>query len=133
MVTLAHIKEQSHLSLGRYGRPRMTEELKEIGLNIGYRRMGRPLSADCLQSPAGQRMRQNGISVIRTRKYKVTTDSNHKFNIAPNLLNRDFMADQPNLKWAGDINYIWTREGWLYLAVILDLHFRRIIGWAPSH
>ena len=120
LVTLAHIKEQSRLCLGSYGRPRMTEELKEIGLNIGHRRVGRL-------------MRQNGISVIRTRKHKVTTDSNHKFNIAPNLLDRNFIADQPNQKWAGDITYIWTREGWLYLAVILDLHSRRVIGWAVSN
>ena len=117
---LAHIKEQSRLSLGSYGRPRMTEELKEIGLDIGHRRVGRL-------------MRQNGISVVRTRKHKVTTDSNHKFNIAPDLLDRDFMADAPNQKWAGDISYVWTREGWLYLAVILDLHSRRVIGWAVSN
>ena len=120
MVTLAHIKEQSRLSLSSYGRPRMTEELKEIGLNIGHRRVGRL-------------MRQNGISVVRTRKHKATTDSNHKFNIAPNLLDRNFTADGPNQKWAGDITYIWTREGWLYLAVILDLHSRRVIGWAVSN
>ena len=63
----------------------------------------------------------------------MTTDSNHKFNIAPNLLDRDFQADKPNQKWAGDISYIWTREGWLYLAVILDLHSRRVIGWAVSN
>lgn len=99
LVTLAHIKEQSRLSLGSYGRPRMTEELKEIGLDIGRRRVGRL-------------MRQNGISVVRTRKHKVTTDSDHKFNIAPNLLDRDFTADAPNQKWAGDISYVWTREGW---------------------
>ena len=120
LVTLAHIKEQSRLSLGSYGRPRMTEELKEIGLNVGHRRVGRL-------------MRQNGISVVRTRKHKVTTDSNHKFNISPNLLDRNFSAGQPNQKWAGDITYIWTREGWLYLAVILDLHSRRVIGWAVSN
>ena len=120
MVTLAHIKEQSRLSLCSYGRPRMTEELKEIGLDIGHRRVG-------------QLMRQNGISVIRTRKHKVTTDSNHKFNIAPNLLDRNFTANEPNQKWAADISYIWTREGWLYLAVILDLHSRRVIGWAVSN
>ena len=78
-------------------------------------------------------MRQNGISVVRTRKHKATTDSNHKFNIAPNLLDRDFVADAPNQKWAGDISYVWTREGWLYLAVILDLHSRRVIGWAVSN
>ena len=120
LVTLAHIKEQSRLSLGSYGRPRMTEELKEIGLDVGHRRVGRL-------------MRQNGISVVRTRKHKVTTDSDHKFNIAPNLLDRDFNADQQNQKWAGDISYVWTREGWLYLAVILDLHSRRVIGWAVSN
>jgi len=120
LVTLAHIKEQSRLSLGSYGRPRMTEELKEIGLNVGHRRVGRLI-------------RQNGISVVRTRKHKATTDSNHKFNIAANLLDRNFSADQPNQKWAGDITYIWTREGWLYLAVILDLHSRRVIGWAVSN
>jgi putative transposase len=115
LVALAHIKEQYRLSLGSYGRPRMTEELKEIGLNVGHRWVGRL-------------MRQNGMSVVRTRKHKLTTDSNHKFNIAPNLLDRDFSADQPNHKWAGDIRYVWTREGWLYLAVILDLHSRRVIG-----
>jgi|GEM_PF-6060411 len=61
------------------------------------------------------------------------TDSNHKFNIAPNLLNRDFTADKPNQKWVVDISYIWTREGWLYLAAVLDLHSRRIIGWSVSN
>ena len=115
MVVLAHIKEQSRLSLGSYGRPRMTEEVKEVGSDVGHRRVGRL-------------MRENGISVERTRKFKATTDSDHTFNIAPNLLDRDFKADQPNQKWAGDISYIWTREGWLYLAVILDLHSRRVIG-----
>jgi len=119
MVVLAHIKEQSRLSLGSYGRPRMTEELKEDGIDVGHR-------------PVGRLMRENGITVERTRKFKATMDSNHTCNIAPNLLDRDFKADQPNQKWAGDISYIWTREGWLYLAVILDLHSRRVIGWAVS-
>jgi transposase InsO family protein len=81
---------------------------------------------------AGQWMRENGIKIVRTQKYKATTDSNHTFNIAPNLLGQDFSADGPNQKWAGDISYIWTSEGWLYLAVILDLYSRRVIGWAPS-
>jgi putative transposase len=89
-------------------------------LDIGHRRVGRL-------------MRQNDISVVRMRKHKLTTDSDHKFNIAPNLLDRNFTADGPNLKWAGDISYVWTREGWLYLAVILDLHSRRVIGWAVSN
>ncbi len=120
LVLLAHIREQSRLSLGSYGRPRMTAELKELGLNVGHRRVGRL-------------MRENGLTAVRTRKYKATTDSNHCFNIAPNALNRDFTADAPNQKWAGDISYIWTREGWLYLAVMIDLHSRRIIGWAVSN
>jgi len=58
----------------------------------------------------------------------VTTDSNQTFNIAPNLLDQDVSADGPNQKWAGDISYIWTNEGWLYLAVILDLYSRRVIA-----
>jgi transposase InsO family protein len=120
MVVLAHIREQFALSLGSYGRPRMTEELKELGLAVGHRRIGRLMS-------------ENGIEVKRNKKFKATTDSNHSFNIAPNLLNRDFYADAPNQKWAGDISYVWTREGWLYLAVILDLHSRRVIGWAVSN
>ncbi len=120
LVLLAHIREQHHLSLGSYGRPRMTQELKEAGLSVGHRRVGRL-------------MRQNGFRVVRTRKYKTTTDSDHRFNIAPNLLNREFMAGAPNQKWAGDISYIWTREGWLYLAVMIDLHSRRVIGWAVSN
>lgn len=120
MVVLAHIREQFALSLGSYGRPRMTEELKDLGLEVGHRRVGRLMS-------------ENGIEVKRNRKFKATTDSNHSLSIAPNLLNRDFHADAPNQKWAGDISYVWTREGWLYLAVILDLHSRRVVGWAVSN
>jgi len=120
LVLLAHIREQHRLSLGRYGRPGMTEELKELGFDVGHRRVGRL-------------MRQNSISAVRTCKYNVTTDSNHKFNIAPNLLNRNFYAEYPNQKWAVDISYIWTQEGWLYLAVVLYLYSRRVIGWAVSN
>ena len=79
LVTLAPVKEQSRLGLGSYGRPRMTEELKEIGLDVGHRRVGRL-------------MRHSGISVVRTRKHKVTTDSDHKLKIAPNLLDRNFQS-----------------------------------------
>lgn len=120
MVLLTHIREQYHHSLGSYGRPRMTQELKELGLNVGHRRIGRL-------------MRQNGLRVVRTHQYKATTNSNHKFNIAPNWLNRDFTADRPNQKRAADISYIWTREGWLYLAVMIDLHSRRVVGWSVSN
>lgn len=76
---------------------------------------------------------QNGIQVIRPHKYKATTDSAHNLNVAPNLLDQDFGATGPNQKWAGDITYIWTREGWLYLAVVIDLYSRRVIGWAVSN
>ena len=98
----------------------MTEEMKEIGLGVGHDRVGRL-------------MHQNGISVVRARKHTVTTDSDHKFNIAPNLLGRNFSAEKPSQKWTGDISYVWTRQRWLYLAVILELHSRRLIGRAVSN
>jgi len=93
MVILAHIRDQHRLSLGSYGRPRMTEELKELGLRVGQRRVGRL-------------MRENGIRIVRSRKFKRTTDSDHAFNIAPNLLQQDFTASAPNQKWAGDMTYV---------------------------
>ena len=119
MAVLAHIREQYSLSLGSYGRPRMTMELKEGGLDVGERRVGRL-------------MRINGIKPVRTRRHKVTTDSNHRLGVAANWQDGDFVAATPNQKWAEDITYIWTHEGWLYLAVILDLHSRRVVGWAVS-
>ncbi len=75
-------------------------------------------------------MRQNGIQVIRSRKYKRTTDSDHTFNIAPGLLRQGFTASGPNQRWAGDIIYVCAREGWVYLAVVLDQLSRRVVGWA---
>ena len=101
-------------------RPRMTEEWNGPGLRVGQRRVGRL-------------MRQNGIRIVRSRKFKRTTDSDHAFNIAPKLLQQDFSASGPNQKWAGDITYVWTREGWVSLAVIIDLYSRRVIGWAISN
>jgi transposase InsO family protein len=119
MKVLAPIREQYGLSLGNYGRPRMAMKLKGAGLDVGERRVGRL-------------MQINGIEPVRTRKHKVTTNSNQSLGIAPNILDGDFAADMPNRKWAGDITYIWTHEGWLYLAVILDLHSRRVVGGAVS-
>ena len=87
----------------------MTEELKQIGLDVGHRCVGRL-------------MRQSGVSVLRTCQHKLTTDSDHQFKIAPNVLDWDFAADAPDQKWAGDLSYVWMRKGWLYLAVILNLH-----------
>jgi len=91
IVVQAHIKEQLRLSLGSYCRPRVTEELKEVGANVGHRRVGRL-------------MRENGKTFERTHKFKATTDSNPTFNIAPNLLEQNFSAEKPNHKWAGDIS-----------------------------
>jgi len=117
MVLWARIREQHRLGQQSEGRPRMTEELQELGLSVSRGRVGRL-------------MRENGLQVVRIQKYKATTDSDHRFNIAPNLLDQGVTTDGPNQKWAGDISDIWTSEGWLYRAVILDLYFRRIIGWA---
>ena len=119
LKVLAHIREQYSLSKGTYGRPRMTMELKEVGLDVGERRVGRL-------------MKINGIRPVRTRRHKVTTDSQHSLDVAANLLDGDFLAEAPNQKWAGDITYIWTAEGWLYLAVVIDLFSRRVVGWAVS-
>ncbi len=120
MVFLAHIRSLHVRNLRAYGRKRMTEELKCQGITIGERRVGRL-------------MQDNDIHVVRTRKFKRTTDSNHNYNIAPNLLDGDFKATGPNQKWAGDISYLWTLEGWLYLAVVIDLFSRRVVGWAVSN
>ena len=93
MVLLVHIRDQFALSHNSYGRVRMTKQLKELGLQVGGRRVGRLMC-------------QNAISVNRTHKNKITTVSNHKFNIASNLLDRNFTADQPNQKWVVDISYM---------------------------
>lgn len=119
LKVLTHIREHFALSNGSYGRPRMTMELREAGLDVGERRVGRLMKA-------------NGIRPVRTRRHKMTTDSHHQSDIAANLLDGNFLAEGPNRKWAGDISYIWTAEGWLYLAVVIDLFSRRVIGWAAS-
>jgi putative transposase len=78
-------------------------------------------------------MKQQNIRAKTKRKFKVTTDSKHSLPVAPNLLDRQFWADQPNQIWLADITYVPTREGWLYLATVLDLHSRKIVGWAMSN
>lgn len=120
MVLLAHIREVFALSNNSYGSPRMTVELQEAGLSVGRRRVARL-------------MRENGLKAWVKRRFKSTTNSKHAFAVAPNLLDQDFTATAPNEKWAGDMSYIWTAEGWLYLAVILDLYSRKVIGWAISN
>jgi transposase InsO family protein len=119
MVYLGYIRAEHKRNYSAYGRKRMTDELRDQGIVIGERRVGRL-------------MRENDIRIVRTHKFKRTTNSNHSHNIAPNLLDGDFQATGPNQKWAGDISYLWTAEGWLYLAVIIDLFSRRVIGSAVS-
>ena len=119
MILLAHIREAFGQSNGTYGSPRMTVDLQEQGLCVGRRRVARL-------------MRDNGLKPRQKRRFKRTTDSHHGYGVAPNLLDQDFTARAPDEKWAGDISYIWTAQGWLYLAVIIDLFSRRVIGWASS-
>jgi putative transposase len=118
-ILLAHIRSAFTLSHETYGSPRMTRELQDEGFGIGRRRTARL-------------MRENGLKARQTRRFKRTTDSHHAFPIAPNLLEQDFSAERPNQKWNADISYVWTSEGWLYLAVVLDLFARRVVGWAVS-
>ncbi len=102
---------------GRYGAPRLTKELKSQGEN-------------CSQNRVARRMKQLHLQAKTKRKFKVTTDSKHHLPVAPNVLNRHFNASGPNQKWVGDISYIRTQEGWLYLAIIIDLYSRAVIGWS---
>ena len=119
LVLLAHVRSAFKLSSETYGSPRMTRELRDEGLNVGRRRTARL-------------MRQNGLRARQKRRFTRTTDSLHAFPVAPNLIDQDFSAERPNEKWGADISYVWTREGWLYLAVVIDLFARRVVGWAAS-
>ena len=119
LVLLAHVRSAFRLSNGTYGSPRMTRELQDQGLSVGRRRTARL-------------MRENGLRARQKRRFRRTTDSHHAFPVAPNLLDQDFAAAAPDEKWGADLSYIWTREGWLYLAVIIDLYARRVVGWAVS-
>jgi transposase InsO family protein len=77
-------------------------------------------------------MRLLGLKAIQAKKFKVTTDSTHSKPVAPDLLEQDFRAEAPNQKWTSDITYVWTDEGWLYLAVVMDLYSRAIVGWSMN-
>jgi putative transposase len=100
-----------------YGSPRITEELKSRGIPASLERVKRL-------------MRENGIRAKHKRRYKATTDSKHALPVAPNLLDRKFETSAPDQVWTADITYIPTREGWLYLAVVMDLYTRMIVGWS---
>ncbi len=102
---------------GTYGKRRMHRELVADGEQVGRRRVGRL-------------MREHGIVAVQTKLFHKTTDSNHKLGFAPNLLQQSFATHGADRVWVGDITYLWTGEGWCYLAVLLDLFSRRVVGWA---
>ena len=120
MVFLAHIRAHFTASNGTYGSPRMHVDLCEDGLQIGRHRVARL-------------MRDNALKANQKRRFKKTTDSNQGSVIAANLLDQDFTCEHPDQKWGVDISYVWTMEGWLYLAIVLDFFSRRIVGWALSN
>lgn len=103
----------------RVGAIRITKRLKAQGIDVGRHRVARL-------------MRIHGWRAKAARKYKATTNSHHRLAVAPNLLHQDFNAQYPNEKWVSDITYVWTNEGWLYLAVVMDLYSRMIVGWSLS-
>ena len=105
---------------GRYGSPRIAEELR------------RDHGKTCGDNRVAARMHALGLHAKGKRKYKATTQSNHNLPVAPNRLEQHFEAEAPNQKWVSDITYVWTDEGWLYLAVVLDLYSRRVVGYALS-
>lgn len=99
-----------------YGSPRVHEDLKDEGERTSRKRVARI-------------MRENRLFSRHKRKFRLTTDSEHQFPIAENVLERNFEADEPNRKWVTDITFIPTAEGWLYLAIVIDLFSRRVVGW----
>lgn len=114
---LVHIKAIRTVSHAGYGWPRTWKELLARGIRVGKGRVQKL-------------MQQHGIRAKGKRRFKVTTDSNHDLPIAPNLLDRRFTVTEPDKVWAGDITYIPTDQGWLFLAVVIDLFSRQVIGWS---
>ena len=99
----------------------------------GYRKIYKKLQGDgviCSENRISRIMKQHNIFSKTKRKFKATTNSNHKLPISNNILNREFTVAKPNTHWVGDISYIWTQEGWLYLATVIDLYSRAIVGWS---
>ena len=114
---LVHIRAVFAVHRGAYGWPRIWRQLRAEGVRVGKLRVQ-------------QLMQLHGIRARGKRRFRVTTDSRHGLPIAPNLLNRNFTVAAPNRVWAGDMTYIHTEEGWLFLAVVVDLFSRRIVGWS---
>jgi transposase InsO family protein len=113
------IRDAHEASRGRYGSPRVHAELLAQGRRVGRKRVARL-------------MRGMGLAARRRRRFRRTTDSRHAHPVAPNLLRREFRAAAPDRVWLADITYIGTAEGWLYLAAVLDLFSRKIVGWAMA-
>ncbi|MDX2055223.1 MAG: IS3 family transposase [Polyangiaceae bacterium] len=113
------VKEIFETSKERYGAPRVHLELSARGVNVSRKRIARL-------------MKEAGLAAKSRKKFKHTTDSAHDNPISPNLLEQQFEVAEPNEVWTGDITYLWTQEGWLYLAVVIDLFSRRVVGWALS-
>lgn len=118
-VLLEHIRRFHKASREIYGSPRILLDLREMGIRCGKNRVARL-------------MKRHGIVAKTRRRYKVTTRARKGVQYAPDRLQRTFVSERPNRVWTSDITYIWTREGWLYLAVVLDLFSRAIVGWATS-
>jgi len=111
------IKEIFNDSRRTYGHRRVKKELRDNGIRTSNDRVRRL-------------MKQLRLIPVQVRKFKATTNSNHSLPVAPNLLKQNFDADAPNQKYVGDITYIHTEEGWLYLATVIDLFSRKVVGWA---
>ena len=112
-----HVAAAHAASRKRYGSPRVYRELQAQGHEVGRHRVARL-------------MREQGLRAREKRRFQRTTDSQHGLPVAANVLDRQFTVPTPNMAWVSDITYLWTREGWLYLVVILDLFSRRVVGWA---
>lgn len=115
----AQIKSLFEAGKQRNGAPRLTQDMVDLG-------------QPCNRKTVADSMRRQGLRAKGARKYKATTHSKHSLPVAPNRLGQNFQANAPNRKWVGDITYLWTDEGWLYLAVLLDLYSRKVVGWAMS-
>ena len=113
------VKATYEASRGTYGSPRVTEKLKKSGEQVS-------------EKTVAKIMQENDLAARKKRRFKATTDSKHTKRIADNLLERDFAADAPNKAWVTDVTAVWTLMGWVYLAAIVDLYSRRVIGWAMS-
>nr|WP_231514867.1 IS3 family transposase [Oceanobacillus salinisoli] len=113
------MKKSFHESGGTYGSPRVHDDLIEWGYIIS-------------QKTVARMMKEMGLRATPKERYINTTDSNHNLRIYPNLLNQDFNVEKPNQVWVTDITYIWTLEGWVYLATVMDLFSRKIVGWSTA-